>query len=176
MSDTIRYLHWTSQTHHNLWSDMSDLDRWCPTLVGRFWKMILFRWLQMTLILVDHETGCVVNLISLALHAYEEHPNWRLCTSYASIWSQSGLGLRIWLKVRLCNPELDLIPTLACTPPLLSNTLLMPHMSYMIHSLISRERKKKGMHKDWDVCLVVATWRKRQSNAIYNQWGGICHE
>jgi hypothetical protein len=29
-----------------------------------------------TPILVDHETGCIENLISLAFHAHEEHPNW----------------------------------------------------------------------------------------------------
>jgi hypothetical protein len=38
-----------------------------------------------TLILVDNETGCVVKLISLPFHTYEEHPNWRSYMSCASI-------------------------------------------------------------------------------------------
>jgi hypothetical protein len=88
MVDTIRYLHQTPQTWHNLWTDMSNLDKIYPTLVERFWKMILFRRSRATLILVDHETGCIGNLIYLAFHAYEEHANGRSYASYASIWRQ----------------------------------------------------------------------------------------
>jgi hypothetical protein len=116
-----------------------------------YWKTILFRWLQATTILFDYETGWVGNLTSLAFHASEEHPNWRSYTSCASIWSQGGLGLRVRLKVRLCNLELDWISTLPCAYSWLSSTLFISRMSCMIHSLISREWKKKGMHKHWDV-------------------------
>jgi hypothetical protein len=63
-----------------------------------YWKMILFRRLRATLILVDHETGCVGKFTSLVFHAYEEHPNWRWYASYASIWRQSCLVLRIGNK------------------------------------------------------------------------------
>jgi hypothetical protein len=51
----------------------------------RYWKMILFRWLRVTPILVNHETDCVGELISLVFHVYKERPNWMLYASYASI-------------------------------------------------------------------------------------------
>jgi hypothetical protein len=46
-----------------------------------YWKTILFQQLQVTMILVDHETGCVKKINSLPFHAYKERPN-RM--SYAS--------------------------------------------------------------------------------------------
>jgi hypothetical protein len=63
-----------------------------------YWRTILFWQLQITLILVYHETGCIRNLISLALHACEEHLNRRLYTSCASIWRQCASGLWIGKK------------------------------------------------------------------------------
>jgi hypothetical protein len=150
MSDTIGYLHQTLWTCRNLWPNMSELGRTCPTLIGMFWKTILF-WLRTTPILVDHETSCVGKLISLSFHTYEEHPNQKSCAYCVSIWRQCGPRPQDWLKVELCNPELDWISSLACTSTWLSNTLLMSHMSFMIYSFISRERKKKGIRKDWDV-------------------------
>jgi hypothetical protein len=130
---------------------MSELGRICPTLIGMFWKTILFR-LWTTPILVDHETSCVGKLISLSFHTYEEHSNQKSYAYCVSIWRQCGPRPQDWLKVELCNPELDWISSLACTSTWLSNTLLMFHMSFMIYSFISRERKKKGIRrKDWDV-------------------------
>jgi hypothetical protein len=61
----------------------------CP----RYWKTILFRRLRVTPVLVDHETGCVGNLISLVFHVYKERPNQRSYVSYASILRQGGHGL-----------------------------------------------------------------------------------
>jgi hypothetical protein len=49
-------------------------------------KLVLFRRLLVTLILVDHETGYVEKLISSALHAYEERQYQRSYASRASIW------------------------------------------------------------------------------------------
>jgi hypothetical protein len=60
-----------------------------------YWKMILFQWLRPTLILVDHETGCVGTSTSLSFHSYKEHPNWRSYTSGALIWRKVGPGLLI---------------------------------------------------------------------------------
>jgi hypothetical protein len=154
MSDTIGYLHRTPQAWRKLWLDMSDLGRICLTLVGRFCKMILFRWLLVTLILVDHETSCVGKIILLAFYAYEEHPNQMSYASCASIWKQDGHGLWDWLKVKLCNSELDWISTLVCASPCLSSTLLMSHMFSKIQSFISWElvvsweRKKMWVHED----------------------------
>jgi hypothetical protein len=143
------------------WSDMSDLGRICPILVGRFWKMILFQWLWTTPILVDYETNCVGNLIFLSFHAYEERPNRRSYTSWASILSQDSPRLWVWLEVRLCNPELDWISILESASPWLYSTLFMSHMSSMIHSLIlweltvSREWKKKGMRSHNFVSMIA---------------------
>jgi hypothetical protein len=39
-----------------------------------YWKMILFPQFRANLILVDHETGCIGNIISLSFHAYKERP------------------------------------------------------------------------------------------------------
>jgi hypothetical protein len=50
-----------------------------------YWKMILFLRLWATPILVDYETGCIRNIISLCFHAYKEHPNRRSYTSCALI-------------------------------------------------------------------------------------------
>jgi hypothetical protein len=142
----------------NLYRHSTISGRTCPTLVRsvRHWyegsrKKILFRWLSMTLILVDHETCCIEKIIYLSFYTYEERINRRSYGSCASIWRQGGLGPRDWLEVRLCNSELDWIFTLACVCPWLSSTLLMSHMSSMIHSFMSREQKKKELHKDWDV-------------------------
>jgi hypothetical protein len=55
-----------------------------------YWKTILFRWLRVTLILVDYESGCVEKLISLVFHVYKERPNQRSYASYASILRQGG--------------------------------------------------------------------------------------
>jgi hypothetical protein len=85
MYDTNRYLHRSLQTRCNLWPDMSDLGRIYPTLVGRFWKMILFSKVRTILILVDHDTGCIGKLISLSFYAYEERTNRIWYTSCASI-------------------------------------------------------------------------------------------
>jgi hypothetical protein len=60
-----------------------------------YWIPILFRWLQTTLILVDHETGCVGKLIFLAFHSCEEHPDQSLYMSCALIWRQGCPKLRI---------------------------------------------------------------------------------
>jgi hypothetical protein len=60
-----------------------------------YWKTNLFLRLRMTLILVDHETSCIRNIISLCFHAYKERP---IPMSYAAcvlIWRQCGTGLRI---------------------------------------------------------------------------------
>jgi hypothetical protein len=126
------------------------------TLVGRFWKTILFWWLRVTPVLVDHETNCVEKLIFLSFHTYEEHPNWMSYVFCVSIWKQGDSGPWDWLEVWLCNSDLDWISTLSCASPWLSSTLLMSHMSSIIHSIlwelaVSREQKKNGMHKDWDV-------------------------
>jgi hypothetical protein len=40
-------------------------------------KMILFRRLRPTPILVDHDTDCVRNIISLSFYTYEERLNQR---------------------------------------------------------------------------------------------------
>jgi hypothetical protein len=118
--------------------------------------MILFQRLWTTPILVDHETGCGGRLISLYFHAYEEWQNQWLYILCASIWSQGDPGSRNWLKIRICNFELDWISTLVCASPCLFNTLLRSHMSSMIHYFISRElavsrERKKGVRKDWDM-------------------------
>jgi hypothetical protein len=66
-----------------------------------YWKMILFWRLRVTLILVDHETGCVGKVISLVFHVYKEHPNWKSYVSYvsyASILRQGDHGLWIGNK------------------------------------------------------------------------------
>jgi hypothetical protein len=60
-----------------------------------YWKMILFRWLRVTPILVDHETDCIGNLISLVFHVYRERPNQKSYASYTSILRQGGHGLQI---------------------------------------------------------------------------------
>jgi hypothetical protein len=60
-----------------------------------YWKTILFPWLRETLILVDHQTHCVGNIISLSFDAYKERPNRRAYASCALIWRQGGPGLRI---------------------------------------------------------------------------------
>jgi hypothetical protein len=60
-----------------------------------YWKTILFRWLRVTPILVDHETDCVGKLISLAFHISKEHPNWMSRASYMSILRQDGH--RLWI-------------------------------------------------------------------------------
>jgi hypothetical protein len=95
---------------------------------GGVWKPILFWWFRKTLILVDHETTCVRNLISLAFHAYVERPYWRWYSSYPSIWNQGGPWLRVGLKARLYNTELDWISILVCTSPWFFSTSLMPRM------------------------------------------------
>jgi hypothetical protein len=46
-----------------------------------YWNTILFRRFRATLILINHKTCCVGNIISLSFHAYKERPNRR---SYAS--------------------------------------------------------------------------------------------
>jgi hypothetical protein len=51
-------------------------------------KMILYRWLRVIPILVDHETGCIEKLISLVFHVYKEHPNQRSYMSFTSILRQ----------------------------------------------------------------------------------------
>jgi hypothetical protein len=48
-------------------------------------KMILFRRLWVTPILVDNEIYCVGNIISLSFHAYKERLNRRSYTSCAFI-------------------------------------------------------------------------------------------
>jgi hypothetical protein len=48
-------------------------------------KTILFQRLRTTPILVDHEIGCIENLISLPFHAYEKHKNQRSYVSCTSI-------------------------------------------------------------------------------------------
>jgi hypothetical protein len=77
----------------------------------KFWKLILFWWFRTTSILVDHETGCIEKLISLACHAYVKRLNWRSYTSCSSIWRWGGLGLWVRLDVRPCNSKLDWSPT-----------------------------------------------------------------
>jgi hypothetical protein len=37
--------------------------------------MILFLRMRVTLILVDHETGCIRKIISLSFYAYKKYPN-----------------------------------------------------------------------------------------------------
>jgi hypothetical protein len=48
-------------------------------------KQFCFNNCGKTLILVDHETSCIGNLISLSFHAYEEPPNQSSYTSCALI-------------------------------------------------------------------------------------------
>jgi hypothetical protein len=152
---------------------MSDLGRICPTLVGRFWKMILFQWLWMTPSLVDNETICVGNIISLSFHEYEDHRNRRWYASCASIWSQSGPGLWVWLVVRICNPELGWISTLACAHLLgcLEPSWCLTCPTWPTPWSCGSDRRR-GCERI-ETCLVVATWRNRQSKDIYRQWGGI---
>jgi hypothetical protein len=77
--------------------DMNVLWKWNIACPG-YWKTILFWWLRVTPILVDHETDCVGKLICLAFHVYKEHPNRRSYAYYASILRQGGHGLRIGKK------------------------------------------------------------------------------
>jgi hypothetical protein len=161
MFDTIRYLHRSLQTLHSLWPDMSNY--------GRIWKTILFWWLWATPIFVDHESSCVGKYISLYFHAYEECPNQRSYMSYASIWRQGGFWPWDWLKVRLCKSDLDYISTLTCTSSRLSSTLLMSHISSMIHSFISWSHES-----EWRTgCARIETWKKRHNNVIYRWRRGI---
>jgi hypothetical protein len=50
-----------------------------------YWKMILFLRLQVTPILVDHDTGCIGKIISWYFHAYKERSNQRSYVSCALI-------------------------------------------------------------------------------------------
>jgi hypothetical protein len=72
---------------------------------GRFWKSVLFWWLQTTPILVEHETGGVGKLISLFFQAYVDRSNQMLYMSCASIWKQ--YGSRLWIIIK---PDEYLIP------------------------------------------------------------------
>jgi hypothetical protein len=162
------------QTWRNLWLYMSYLGRICSTLIERFWKMILFRWLRTTLILVDHETSCVGNHISLSFHAYEECPNQRLYVSCASIWRKGGPGPQDWLEIRLCNSELDWISTLVCASPCLSTPSWCPtcppwSTPSSRGSLRSHGSERRRECARIQTCLVVVTWRKGESNIIYRQ-------
>jgi hypothetical protein len=50
-----------------------------------YWKIILFLQMRVTLILVDHETGCIEKIISLSFHAYKERLNQMSYSSCALI-------------------------------------------------------------------------------------------
>jgi hypothetical protein len=67
-------------------------------------KWFCFNKLWVTPILVDHETGCIENLISLAFHAHEEHPNWgrtrHVCQFEGNVVTDSELEINMknWYK------------------------------------------------------------------------------
>jgi hypothetical protein len=52
---------------------ISDLGMIFLTIVGMFWKMILFWWLRATPILGDGETCYIIKFIYLAFCAYEKN-------------------------------------------------------------------------------------------------------
>jgi hypothetical protein len=60
-----------------------------------YWKTILFLRLRTTLILVDHDTGYIENIISLCFHAYKERVNRRLYVSCSLILRQDGTRIQI---------------------------------------------------------------------------------
>jgi hypothetical protein len=91
-----------------------------------FWKPVLFRRLQPTPILVDHGTGGIGKIISLAFHAYVDDPNQRSDTSCTSIWKQGDPGLRVGLEVKLLDSKLAWTSTLLCVFPWISNNSLCP--------------------------------------------------
>jgi hypothetical protein len=61
-----------------------------------YWKMILFWWLQVTLILVYHENGCVEKIISLSFHLYKKRLHRMLYATCVLIWRQ--VDPRLWIR------------------------------------------------------------------------------
>jgi hypothetical protein len=70
-----------------------------------FWILDLFHKFHLIQILVVYETSPIRNIISLSFQRVQEHPDWMLYATWASILRSTSPGFRIGLEL---NSELDL--------------------------------------------------------------------
>jgi hypothetical protein len=92
------WMSYATCTSGSIWTDPGWVGFWISNLFWQFW---------LNPILFGHGTRTIRKLVSSYFRAYVELPNLMLYASCTSIWSRGGPGLRVGLRVKLSNSELD---------------------------------------------------------------------